>query len=142
MCGNLRKTSPKFRSLVITNLLCVAQIQYFVALAVTDKISDPNHRTDIPLGRNRAEPIIDMDVYLSVATASRAGLPTFLDRNGTATTLTVPVTQAHPISIMVTNSITVAPAFPDADAVGTHDHFGLGQCDKIVGNRDGACERR
>jgi hypothetical protein len=43
---------------------------------------------------------------------------------------------------MVTNSITVAPAFPDADAVGTHDHFGLGQCDKIVGNRDGACERR
>lgn len=143
MCDRLRKTSPRFMILVITNLLCVAKIQYSVALAVTDEISGPNHRTDIPIGRNQAKPIIDMDVYLSVATASRAGLPTFLDRNRTATTLTVP--QAHPISIMVTNSITVAPAFADADAdadaVGTHGHFGLGQRD-IVGNDGGACERR
>jgi hypothetical protein len=59
------------------------------------------------------------------------------------------LTQAYPISIMVTiksivvtNAITVALAFIDADAVRTHRHFGLGQRDKIVGNGSGACERR
>jgi len=41
-------------------------------------------------------------------------------------------------SITVTNAITVA--FTDADAVGTHRHFGLGQRDRIVRNGGGACE--
>jgi len=45
-------------------------------------------------------------------------------------------------SIMVTNAITVASAFTDADAVGTHRHFSLGERDRIVRNGGVACERR
>jgi hypothetical protein len=43
-------------------------------------------------------------------------------------------------SITVTNAITVAFTDADADAVGTHRHFGLGQRDRIVRNGGGACE--
>ena len=86
---------------------------------------------------------------MSVAAASRAGVAVFLDRHGSATTLTVPVTQTLPNSIMVTiesiivtNAITVSPAFTDSDAVGTHGHFGLGQRDRIVRNSGAARECR
>jgi hypothetical protein len=96
--------------------------------------------TEIPLGQTERK-------CLSVAAASRAGLAVFLDRHGSATTLTVPVTQTLPNSIMVTiesiivtNAITVAPAFTDSDSVRTHGHFGLGQRDRIVRNSGGACE--
>ena len=84
---------------------------------------------------------------MSVAAASRAGLPAFLDCHRSATTLAVPITQTLPNSIMVTiktiiitNAITIAPAFTDSDAVGTHGHFGLGQRDRIVRNGGAACE--
>ena len=90
---------------------------------------------EIPLGRTEQK-------CLSVAAASRAGLPAFLDRHGSATTLAVPITETRPISIMVTNAIAVAPAFIDSDAVGTHRHFGLGERDRIVRNGGVACERR
>jgi hypothetical protein len=97
---------------------------------------------EIPLGRTEQK-------CLSVAAASRAGLPAFLDRHGSATTLAVPITETRPISIMVTiksimvtNAIAVPPAFIDSDAVGTHRHFGLGERDRIVRNGGVACERR
>jgi hypothetical protein len=97
---------------------------------------------EIPLGRTEQK-------CLSVAAASRAGLPAFLDRHGSATTLAVPITQTRPISIMVTiksimvtNAIAVPPAFIDSDAVGTHRHFGLGERDRIVRNGGVAGERR
>ena len=95
---------------------------------------------EIPLGRTEQK-------CLSVAAASRAGLPAFLDRHGPTITPAVPITQTRSISIVVTiksirvtNAITVAPAFIDSDAVGTHRYFGLGQRDRIVRNGGGACE--
>jgi len=45
-------------------------------------------------------------------------------------------------SITVANAITVAFTDADADAVGTHRHFGLGQRDRIVRNGRAACEGR
>jgi hypothetical protein len=147
MCGCSRKTSPRFRILVITKSPLRRQNLAPDCSCGDEPNFETKSRTEIPLWRNRAESIIELGCYLSIAAASRAGLPAFLDRHSPATTLTVPATHTRPISvtiksITVTNAITVAPVFIDADAVRTHRHVGLGQRDKIVGDGGGSCERR
>jgi hypothetical protein len=74
---------------------------------------------------------VDTDRFSSVAATRRAGLPAFLNRHGSASTIAVSIAQArpHPIMVTITNAITVTianaimVAFADADAIGTDRHI-------------------